>query len=44
MADIAQGGKRPTVSADEGSLLSTVRNLWGYMWPRERPDLKLRVV
>jgi len=36
--------KRPTVSADEGSLLSTVRNLWSYMWPDNRPDLKFRVV
>jgi ABC-type transport system involved in Fe-S cluster assembly fused permease/ATPase subunit len=36
--------KRPTVSGDEGALLSTVRNLWGYMWPAERPDLKLRVM
>lgn len=37
-------GKRPTVSADEGSLLRTVANLWGYMWPKGRPDLKWRVV
>jgi len=37
-------GKGPTVSAEEGSLLRTVRNLWGYMWPANRPDLKLRVV
>lgn len=36
--------KRPTVSAEEGGLLSTVRNLWGYMWPEGRPDLKLRVI
>ncbi|OJX51526.1 MAG: metal ABC transporter permease [Devosia sp. 66-22] len=28
----------------EGSLLTTVRNLWGYMWPAGRADLKLRVV
>src|SRR5690606_15665058 len=34
----------PTVTADEGGLLRTVRNLWGYMWPAGRPDLKLRVV
>ncbi|MEO6395967.1 MAG: ABC transporter ATP-binding protein/permease [Devosia sp.] len=37
-------GKKPTVDAGEGSLLSTVRNLWTYMWPADRPDLKLRVV
>ena len=36
--------KRPTVSADEGSLLATVRNLWAYMWPADRFDLRLRVV
>ncbi|MCI5077354.1 ABC transporter ATP-binding protein/permease [Oricola sp.] len=33
-----------TVSADSGSTLQTIRNLWPYMWPTERPDLKLRVV
>jgi len=36
--------KKPRVSAEEGSLLSTVRNLWVYMWPEGRNDLKLRVV
>jgi ABC-type transport system involved in Fe-S cluster assembly fused permease/ATPase subunit len=36
--------KKPSVSADEGSLLSTVRNLWAYMWPADRPDLRLRVI
>jgi ATP-binding cassette subfamily B protein len=35
--------KSPRVTA-EGSLLTTVRNLWGYMWPEGRPDLKLRVL
>ncbi|MCV3240138.1 ABCB family ABC transporter ATP-binding protein/permease [Mesorhizobium sp. ZC-5] len=33
-----------TVSAESGSTLDTLRNLWPYMWPAERPDLKLRVV
>ncbi|HHY48713.1 MAG TPA: ABC transporter ATP-binding protein/permease [Alphaproteobacteria bacterium] len=37
-------GKRPTVDAGERGLLRTVANLWGYMWPQGRPDLKLRVV
>ena len=41
---VAEEAKRPTVNAEEGGLLSTVRNLWGYMWPEGRPDLKLRVV
>jgi ABC-type transport system involved in Fe-S cluster assembly fused permease/ATPase subunit len=36
--------KKPSVSADEGSVFSTVRNLWSYMWPTDRPDLRLRVV
>jgi ATP-binding cassette subfamily B protein len=44
MASDSAGGKRPTVSADEGDLVGTIRNLWGYMWPRGRGDLKLRVV
>jgi len=33
-----------TVSADSGSTFQTLRNLWPYMWPSERPDLKARVV
>jgi ABC-type transport system involved in Fe-S cluster assembly fused permease/ATPase subunit len=43
MASPAPTDKAPRVTA-EGSLLTTVRNLWGYMWPAGRPDLKLRVV
>ncbi len=35
--------KKPSVSADEGSIFSTIRNLWSYMWPEDRPDLRLRV-
>jgi len=33
-----------TVSADSGSLFATLANLWPYMWPADRTDLKLRVV
>ncbi|RUM96415.1 ABC transporter ATP-binding protein/permease [Pseudaminobacter arsenicus] len=33
-----------TVSADSGSTLKTLVNLWPYMWPSDRPDLKARVV
>lgn len=33
-----------TVSADSGSTLKTLANLWPYMWPADRPDLKARVV
>lgn len=36
--------KGPTVDADAGNVYSTVRNLWVYMWPAKRGDLKLRVV
>ena len=32
-----------TVSADAGTM-ETLRNLWPYMWPSDRPDLKARVV
>jgi ABC-type transport system involved in Fe-S cluster assembly fused permease/ATPase subunit len=38
--------KQPTragVSA-EASLFTTARQLWPYMWPSHRPDLKLRVI
>jgi ATP-binding cassette subfamily B protein len=43
MASPAPTDKQPRVVA-EGSLLTTVRNLWQYMWPADRNDLKLRVV
>ena len=43
MASPPPTNKPPRVTA-EGSLLTTVRNLWGYMWPADRADLKLRVV
>jgi ABC-type transport system involved in Fe-S cluster assembly fused permease/ATPase subunit len=33
-----------TVSASKGSTLSTLANLWPYMWPAGRPDLRMRVV
>ncbi len=33
-----------TVSAESGETLKTLRNLWPYMWPEERPDLRMRVV
>jgi len=32
------------VTADEGSLLGTLRHLWPYIWPSARPDLKFRVL
>ena len=36
--------KPPRVSAERGALLNTLANLWPYMWPAGRPDLRLRVV
>jgi ABC-type transport system involved in Fe-S cluster assembly fused permease/ATPase subunit len=44
MVDKSPGGKRPTVDAAEVNLLRTAANLWGYMWPAGRTDLKWRVV
>ena len=35
---------KPSVNADEGSLFATMRHLWSYMWPTDRPDLRLRVI
>ncbi|WP_083649366.1 ATP-binding cassette domain-containing protein [Salaquimonas pukyongi] len=35
--------QQPVVSAQSGETFSTIRNLWPYMWPADRPDLKLRV-
>lgn len=33
-----------TVSADRGAMMRTIANLWPYMWPAGRPDLKRRVL
>lgn len=35
---------KSSVSADEGSVFSTIRHLWSYMWPADRADLRMRVV
>lgn len=32
------------VSADDGNPYQSLKNLWPYMWPSDRPDLKRRVV
>jgi ATP-binding cassette subfamily B protein len=34
----------PRISADRGRTLSTLWNLWPYMWPADRPELKRRVL
>jgi len=44
MALHGEAPKRPTVDAEEANLGRTVANLWQYMWPKDRPDLKLRVI
>jgi len=44
MGPAGSAPKQPTVSAEEGGLWRTVRNLWVYMWPKDRADLKLRVI
>ncbi|MBX9456332.1 MAG: ABC transporter ATP-binding protein/permease [Rhizobium sp.] len=36
--------QQKTVSAERGKTLQTIKNLWPYMWPSERLDLKMRVV
>ncbi|MGV2975481.1 ABCB family ABC transporter ATP-binding protein/permease [Roseibium alexandrii] len=42
----AQKGEpaQKAVSAEEGDTLSTLKNLWPYIWPSSRPDLKKRVL
>ena len=35
---------KKTVSSERGDTLQTIRNLWPYMWPSDRPDLKSRVM
>jgi ABC-type transport system involved in Fe-S cluster assembly fused permease/ATPase subunit len=44
MAKQNAGSKRPTIDAEEVNLLRTAANLWDYMWPAGRPDLKFRVM
>lgn len=48
MTTIASTSAEPTApqkkQADERSALHTVRQLWPYIWPDDRPDLKVRVV
>ena len=40
---VAQARPR-RISGDKGATFQTLRNLWPYMWPADRPDLKQRVV
>jgi ABC-type transport system involved in Fe-S cluster assembly fused permease/ATPase subunit len=36
-------GIKPRIIAGRGNFITTLRELWPYIWPSERPDLKLRV-
>lgn len=36
--------RKKTISADSSNPLNTLVNLWPYMWPTGRMDLKMRVV
>jgi len=44
MTDAAPASAKPKVSADSGSITSTISSLWPYLWPVDRPDLKFRVI
>lgn len=41
---MSQNSSQKTVSSESGETLRTLRNLWPYMWPSDRPDLKRRVI
>ncbi len=41
---MTEPNRAKTVSADSGNTIRTILNLWPYMWPSDRPDLKLRVL
>jgi ATP-binding cassette, subfamily B, heavy metal transporter len=43
-ADTGSNSAQKAVSADEGNTLTTLANLWPYIWPSDRPDLKQRVL
>lgn len=42
--NMKQNNLHKTVSGDSGQTLRTIFNLWPYMWPSDRPDLKMRVL
>ncbi|HSM41330.1 MAG TPA: ABC transporter transmembrane domain-containing protein, partial [Afifellaceae bacterium] len=44
MAEAGPNRPERKISADRGQTFSTLRNLWPYMWPSARPDLKRRVL
>src|SRR5262249_42876928 len=34
----------PAVAPEKKGAIATLREVWPYMWPKDRPDLKARVV
>ena len=44
MHSTASPDRKKTVSADRGQTLTTLRELWPYIWPQDRRDLKNRVL
>jgi len=41
---VAPSNQTKTISADTSNPFRTIVNLWPYMWPTDRADLKLRVI
>jgi ABC-type transport system involved in Fe-S cluster assembly fused permease/ATPase subunit len=44
MPEHAMTNKKKTISSDTSNPMQTLVNLWPYMWPQGRMDLKLRVL
>ncbi|WP_051631046.1 ABCB family ABC transporter ATP-binding protein/permease [Afifella pfennigii] len=44
MLDKTSPQAQPNVSAERGRTFHTLRHLWPYMWPADRPELKQRVL
>ena len=40
----APKAERTAQPAESGTLVSTLRHLWPYIWPADHADLKLRVI
>ena len=41
---VAKKPETPFVDAGRGGMAGTLKNLWPFMWPSDRPDLKRRVI
>src|SRR5207244_1280420 len=41
---VSNATPRSRVTGDRGAMLTTLVNLWPYIWPSDRADLKLRVL